>query len=100
MRFEFQNKKLKALYTTEKGARRYGATVVAAFFEVLASIDAAADERDLRELKSLHYEKLKGKLSRQHSLRLTAQFRLVVEREKDEQGVWLLIIDIDSHQYR
>lgn len=100
MRFEFKNKKLAALYTEEKGARKYGAAVVAAFFEVMAIIEAAVDERDIRKFKSLHYEKLKGKLQRQYSLRLTKQFRLIVERTVDEQGRLLLIIAIDPHRYR
>jgi len=100
LRFRFKNKKLAALYTEEKGAHKYGTAVVDAFFEVMAVIEAASDERDLYKLKSLHYEKLKGKLQHLHSLRLTGQFRLIVEREKDEQGRLLLIINIDSHRYR
>jgi len=100
MRFGFKSKKLELLYTEEKGAQKYDAAVVDAFFDVMAIIAAAADERDIRNIKSLHYEKLKGKLQHQHSLRLTNQYRLIVERAKDEQGRWLLIIEIDPHQYR
>lgn len=100
MKFKFSDKKLEALYTEEKDAHKYGAAVVDAFFEVMAIIDAAVDERDLRANKSLHYEKLKGKLQHQYSLRLTGQYRLIVERDADEQGRWLWIIKIDPHTYR
>lgn len=97
MRFEFKSKKLAALYTEEKGARRYGAAVVDAFFDVMAVIAGAKDERDLYALESLHYEKLKGNRSHQHSLKLHGGFRLIVEREIDEQGRYLLIIDIEDY---
>jgi len=100
LRFEFKSKKLEALYTEKKEARKYDAAVVEAFFEVMAIIEAAVDERDIRQFKSLHYEKLEGKLQHQHSLRLTKQFRLIVERAVDEQGRLLFIIDIDPHRYR
>ena len=100
MRFKFKSKKLEALYTEEKDAHKYGVAVVDAFFDVMAVIEAATNELDLYQLKSLHYKKLKGKLQHLHSLRLTRQFRLIVERKKDAQGRWLLIINIDPHRYR
>ena len=97
MRFRFKSKKIKALYTEEKNAHKYPAAVVDAFFQVVDVIKAARDERDLYALKSLHYEKLKGKRSHQHSMRLGKQFRLLIEREQDEQGKYLLIVDIEDY---
>ena len=97
MRFEFKNKKLAALYTEEKGARKYGAAVVAAFFDVMDVINNAKDERDLYALKSLRYEQLKGARSHQRSIRLNRQFRLIIERQRDEQGRYLLIINIEDY---
>jgi toxin HigB-1 len=52
---------------------------VRGFRKVLQVIRAAVDERDLYALKSLHFEKLKGARSHQRSLRLNAQWRLIVE---------------------
>ena len=97
MRFWFKNKKLKALYTEEKGAHKYPPGVVDAFLDVMSIIAAAMDERDLYKLKGLRYEKLKGDRKGQHSIRLNDQFRLIVEREKDHQGRYLLIIDIEDY---
>jgi len=97
LRFEFKSKKLAALYTEEKGARQYSAAVVDAFFNVMAVIAGAKDERDLYALASLHYEKLKGNRSHQNSLKLHGGFRLIVEREIDEQGRYLLIIDMEDY---
>ena len=97
MRFRFKNKKLEALYTEEKGAHKYPPGVVDAFVDVMSVISAAVDERDLHELKGLRYEKLKGDRKRQHSIRLNDQFRLIVEREKDDQGRYLLIVGIEDY---
>jgi proteic killer suppression protein len=97
LRFRFKTRKLEALYTEEKGAHRYPASVVDAFFEVMSIIDAAVDERDLYTLKGLRYEKLKGSRQSQHSLRLNDQFRLIVERQEDEQGRYLLIVNIEDY---
>ncbi|MEY3403765.1 MAG: hypothetical protein RLZZ86_3387 [Cyanobacteriota bacterium] len=62
------------------------------FFEVMAIIDAAVDERDLYAQKGLRFEKLQGKRGKegQRSLRLNAQWRL-------EQGNYLTIIDIEDY---
>ena len=69
MRFKFSNSRMQRLYTEERGERKYPREVVEAFFEVMAAIDSSADERDLRNLKHLHFEKLKGKRKHQRSLK-------------------------------
>jgi proteic killer suppression protein len=97
LRFYFADRKLEKLYTDEKGAHKYPEGVVDAFFEVVAVIAGARDERDLYALKSLHYEKLKGKRSHQRSLRLNDQFRLIVEREEDEEGKLFRIVTTEDY---
>ena len=97
MRFRFKSKKIEALYSEEKGAHKYPPAVIDAFFEVMGAIRAAVDERDLYALRGLRYEKLKGKRSHQHSIRLGKQFRLIIEREQDEQGRYLLIVAIEDY---
>ncbi|MDB9462382.1 type II toxin-antitoxin system RelE/ParE family toxin [Dolichospermum circinale CS-537/03] len=98
VRFYFQTKKLEALYTEEKNAHKYPG-VVDDFFEVMAIIDAAVDERDLYAQKGLRFEKLQGKRGKegQRSLRLNAQWRLIVTLAEDEQGNYLTIIDIEDY---
>lgn len=98
MRFRFANRRLERLYTEERGARRYPAPVVEAFFEVMAVIEAAASEQDLRNLKHLHFEKLKGRRKHQRSLALHGGWRLVVQLLEDREGPYLLIEEIvDYH---
>ena len=98
MRFEFRNRGLARLYTEERGATRYPAEVVEAFFEVMAVIEAAVTEQELRNLKHLHFEKLKGKRKHQRSFRLHGGWRLVVELLEDGEGRYFVIVEIvDYH---
>jgi toxin HigB-1 len=96
--FRFKDKKLEALYTEEKNAHKYP-NVVDDFFEVMAIIDAVADERELYALKGLHFEKLAGQRGKQgqRSLRLNKQWRLIVALDKDQAGSYLQIIDIEDY---
>ncbi len=96
MRIDFKKKKLKALYTEGKNAHKYHG-VVDDFFEVMTIIVAAKSEQDLYAFKGLRFEKLSGKREGQRSLRLNAQWRLIVILEEDEEGEYLLIIDIEDY---
>lgn len=97
MRFRFKKKKLEELYTSEKGVQKYPVEVIDAFFEAMAVIAAAKDERDLYALKGFHFEKLSGDRKGQNSLRLNKQFRLIVSFEKDAKGKLVLLIDIEDY---
>lgn len=59
-------------------------------------IRAAPDERDFYRMKSLHYEKLKGKRSHQRSMRLNDQYRLILEIE-EIKGRTLVVISIEDY---
>lgn len=97
MRFVFKNKDLLLLYTEEKNAHRYPSGVVEAFFDVMAIIENATSEADIRAFKSLHFEKLRGNRPGQISLRLNKQYRFIIQIEKDEQGKLLWIIEINDY---
>ncbi len=97
MRFRFEHKKLEALYTAEAGAKKYPRAVVTAFFEVMAMLVAATDQRDLYAVKSLHFEALKGDRVGQHSVRLNKQYRLILRIETDDQGNVVVVIEIDDY---
>jgi proteic killer suppression protein len=99
VRFEFKRKKLHYLYFEGKGTEDYQPAVIDAFFDVMAIINAAQDERDLRNIKSLHFEKLEGKRGNleERSIKLNDQWRLILKINRDEQGKYLLIIDIEDY---
>jgi proteic killer suppression protein len=97
LRVRFESKRLALLYSEEMGAKRYPFEVVNAFFEVMAAICSAADERDLYALKSLHFEKLKGGRKSERSMRLNRSWRLIVRMEKDGNGKLVVVIDLENH---
>lgn len=97
MRFRFASRKLEALYTREKGARKFPPEIIDAFFDVMAVIAAASDERDFYAVKSLHYKNLSGTRAGDHSMRLNDQWRLIVRMEKDAEGKYVLVISLEDY---
>ena|SRR5579871_5167654 len=75
----------------------FGPDVVKAFRRRMQFIRGAVDERDFYSLKSLHYEKLKGKRAHQRSMRLNDQFRLILEIETDPTGRLVVIVGIEDY---
>lgn len=71
--------------------------IVKAYRKRVNFIRQAQDERDLREWKSLRFEKLEGNRHHQHSLRLNDQWRLVIEFEGEEPKKTLIIVGIEDY---
>lgn len=65
----------------------------------MAIITAAESEQDLYDNKGLRVFQISDKQSQknQRSLRLNKQWRLIVVLEKDEEGKYVLIIDIEDY---
>jgi proteic killer suppression protein len=99
MDFEIKRKWIGELFTQAKHRKRLPPRVVDRFFSVLALLQAAPDESELRKWKQLHYEKLKGArgLKGERSLRLTEGFCLVVKPERSSKGTKMLILDIKDY---
>lgn len=70
--------------------------VVKAYRKRMQAIRSAPDEREFYALKSLHFEKLKGKRQHQHSMRLNQQFRLIVEFETDKGAKRVRIVGVED----
>ena len=71
--------------------------MITAFFEVMTVIEAVVDIREFYKLKSLHFEKLKGTRKNDYSMRLNKQYRLTMQVQKDEDGSFLLVLDIEDY---
>ena len=71
--------------------------VVRGFRKVIQFIRNAIDERSLYTMKSLHYEKLKGKRSHQRSLRVSAQWRLIIEIIPSQPKNIISVIGIEDY---
>lgn len=79
MEVAFKESFLDRLETDARFTAELQPGVVSAYRKRLQQIRAAPDERDFYQLRSLHFEKLKGNRAHQHSMRLNDQWRLIVE---------------------
>jgi plasmid maintenance system killer protein len=97
MEFEFGDSDLEEVYFNPKASIGHGSMVDKGFRKVIAKIDAANNEFDLRNLKGLHYHQLDGKRSHQHALSITDQWRLIVERVEENGRTKLLIMSVEDY---
>ncbi len=97
MRILFANKKLEKLYLEGIGAERFPESVYVSFVDVIRLIIAIADERVLYKIPGLRPEKLRGKRKFDKSLRLNQQFRLIYRIEKDTDGNFFFVLDLEDY---
>jgi toxin HigB-1 len=79
MEVEFADESLDRLETELQFTGGFDRGTVKGFRKVMQAIRAATDERDFYAMKSLHFEKLEGKRAHQRSMRITKQWRLIME---------------------
>jgi proteic killer suppression protein len=97
MEVRFEDASLDRLETDPEYAGGYDQAIVRAFRLRMQMIRAALDERAFYELKSLHFEKLKGDRSHQHSMRLNKQWRLILEFDGSGSTKIVCIIAIEDY---
>ena len=71
--------------------------VVMTYRKRMQFIRNALDERDFYAMKSLHFEKLKGKRSHQRSMRLNQQWRLILEFEGVAPSKMVAVVSIEDY---
>ena len=97
MRYRHANKTLRRIDEEPGFNGGFDATLVEMFGRRMQLIRDAPDEREFRNLKSLHFEKLKGDRKHQHSMRLNDRFRLILVIEKDRPGNTVIVSDIEDY---
>ncbi|HJY24590.1 MAG TPA: type II toxin-antitoxin system RelE/ParE family toxin [Actinomycetes bacterium] len=98
MRVEFRTDELRRLYEEEADYADYGMDVVRSYRKKVVFLLSARSELDLRAMRSLHFEKLKGARDGQHSIRLNNKWRLIVALANDDEGRVIVVIEIvDYH---
>jgi plasmid maintenance system killer protein len=97
VKFGFRNDQLKEVYYDGEGDIGHGPAVNKGFRKVMGFVAQAHSELSLRQHKSLHYHQLGGDRSHQHAMSITDLWRLVVEREKEDGGIKLLIISVEDY---
>lgn len=75
MEFSFKSSELENLYYQGRGEKDYPKPVIKAFSKKIQLIKYAKDERDIRNMKGNHFEKLEGRKDC-YSIRLNDQYRL------------------------
>lgn len=74
--------------------KQWGSDIVKAFRKKIQILAHAEDERDLRALRSLHLEQLKGDRAGTSSIRLNKQFRLILKFETDSESRVVIVIEM------
>lgn len=97
MEITFADGDLDRLETDSKFDMGLSPAIVKAYRMRLQMIRSAPDERDFYAMKSLHLEKLKGKKSHQHSMRLNRQMRLVLELEGAGNTKRVKIVAVENY---
>jgi len=97
MNVRFEDDRLDSLETDPTFNGGYGRPVARAFRKVMNVIRSATDERDIREMKSLRMEKLKGDRSGQISLRINEQWRLIIRIEPGHPKNTVLVVGMEDY---
>lgn len=98
MEIEYADERLRRLATDVGFDGGYDRSIVKAYRMRIQLIDAAIDERAFREMRSLHFEKLKGDMDGLYSMRLNDQWRLILKLRKEATGKLVVVISImDYH---
>ena len=96
MDFEITDSDLRRLAEgTSDGA--YPPGIGKVFRRRIQTIQAAPDERTFYPLRSLHFEKLKGKRAHERSMRLNDQYRLILEIEERPEGNRIIVKSIEDY---
>lgn len=96
MDFEIRDTELQRLAEGD-GDGNFPAGVGKMFRRRLQAIDSAPDERTFYQLRSLHFEKLKGDRSHARSMRLNDQYRLILEIEERPKGNRIIVTGIEDY---
>lgn len=97
MEVEFEHSSLQRLEADASYDAGYDRAVVRAYRMRLQFIRAAADERAFYAMKSLHFEKLLGDRAGQHSMRLNAQWRLILKFKNNKSGKTVVVVSIADY---
>lgn len=78
--------------------KRWGSDIIKAYRKKIQILKGAVDERDLRAMRSLHLEQLKGDRAGSSSIRLNKQFRLILKFTTNSDGRVVIVIEmVDYH---
>ena len=93
----FSDIKLELIETDQAHETKLPVAIISSCRAKLVFLRSIYDERDLRNWKSLHYEKLQDDREGQRSVRLNKQWRLVFELDEDVEPTRATILTVENH---
>ena len=97
MDIEFSDADLDRLESDAAFDGKLAQAIVRMYRKRMQQIRAARDERDFYALNSLHFEKLQGHRSHQHSMKINDQFRLVIEIMGESPNKRVKVVSIEDY---
>lgn len=99
MRMEFEDDNLRRLaYEPTFCPKGWSKDLVKAYRRVIYLISNAVDDRDLRSMKGLRLEQLKGNRAGTSSVRINSQYRLILKFETADDGRLAIVVEaVDYH---
>lgn len=97
MEIRFKGDDLQRIETDDPPLDKFSVAIIKSARRKLNFIRSAVDERDLRNWKSLHYEKLKGDRQGQRSVRLNDRWRLVFELNDEKSPPEAIVLEISDY---
>ena len=98
MILSFRDNWLREFFVNDARSKKIPADVESRLFRKIQMIDDATTNADLRMPPSNHFEKLRGKLTKFHSIRVSKQWRLVFQWDGGRGEASDLYLD--NHSYR
>jgi proteic killer suppression protein len=97
MRIVFRDQRLALVRTDQAAKTKLPIPVIKSCREKLNFLEAASEERALRNWKSLRYEKLEGNRKGLRSVRLNDQWRLVFALDETTSPPTIEVVDIEDY---
>jgi len=97
MEVRFDDSSLDKLEIDAHFSAGFSNAIVKAFRKRMQTIRAASNERVFYQLRSLRFERLKGKRKHQYSMRLNDQWRLIIEMEGQAPNKQVIVKTIEDY---
>lgn len=97
MRIVFRDDRLAMVRTERAAETKLPFGVIKSCRDKLIFLEAAPDERSIRNWRSLRFEKMKGDREGQCSIRLNDQWRLVFQLDNDTSPPTLLVLSVEDY---
>jgi len=97
MNIEHDDPGLEKVEFDQSATVGHGDAVDKGFRKVMQVIRSAIDERDIRAMRSLRFEKLIGNRRNHCSLRINKQGRLIIKIRKENRNKKVIIISVEDY---